>query len=251
MKNKVLGAVCLHYGKAYLREALASIKDHVDEIVVFYSSRPSHGTTTNLICPDSSDELRAITEGQGGKWNMISGIHAENHHRQQYERYASNNGFDQILIVDSDEIHISEKVPELLAEAAKQDVKRIGVMGSQWVTLYRSFNEYVTDGFAPIRVLNMKKPEGTVNIDKGFIYHMGYCITDELMRYKISCHGHRADFEKNRGWMVDKWLKYKSGQTQDLHPATEAYWIEAHPFDKTTLPQLLKDHPYYNLDRVQ
>ena len=248
---KVLGAVIIHYGKDYFKQSLASIVDHVDEIVVFYTNTPSHGTLTRLQCPDTRDELRAIADQFKCTWVEVSHIGQENQHRQQYINYAVKNGFDQILIVDSDEIHVSEKIPEMLEAANNEPFKRVGVRGSQWLTLYRSFNDYVTDGFAPIRVINVNKPDGESFIDKGFIYHMGYCITDQLMEYKISCHGHRADFQKNNSWLTNKWHNFKSGVTQYLHPATEAYWIDAHPFDKNTLPQLLIDHPYFNLDIIK
>jgi len=247
---RVLGAVCLHYGKDYFEQSLASIVDHVEEIVVFYSSVPSHGTKTNMVCPDSRSELRIIADKFNCTWQEISGIGAENHHRQQYINYGKSKGYDQILIIDSDEIHISSEIPEMLRCAGEQNVKRIGIDGSRWVTLWKSFNEYVTDGFAPVRVINLKKPDGEVSIKKGFIYHMGYCISDKLMEYKISCHGHRADFENNSSWLNEKWKGYKKGETKYLHPATEAYWIETEPFDKTTLPQILKDHQFYNLEKI-
>lgn len=247
--NKVLGAVCLHYGKDYLLQALLSIKDHVDEIALFYSAKPSHGTATKLPCPDTREELRAIADQVGATWIEINQVTQENQHRIQYERYGAKHGYDQILIVDSDEIFTN--VPAMLAAAREKKARRIGVAGSQWVTLWRSFNEYVTDGFAPIRVLNLKEPEGEAVIDQGFIYHMGYCIPDKLMEYKVSCHGHRADFLRNRNWLRDKWHGYEQGKTNYLHPATEAYWQETKPFDKATLPQVLKDHPYYHLDRIQ
>lgn len=248
--SKVLGAVCLHYGKDYFAQSLESIREHVDEIVVYYSAKPSHGTSTGLPCPDSMAELREIANRFGCTWFEISGVYAENHHRQQYEKYASNKGYNQILVVDSDEIHISEQIPELLQAAADKRVRRVGVEGSRWVTLFRSFNNYVTDGFAPIRVINMDYTHGEASVAKGFIYHMGYAINNKLMEYKISCHGHRADFQKNQNWFVEKWLKFNTS-TKYLHPATEAYWINTLPFDKTTLPQILKDHPYYNLDVIQ
>ena len=248
---KVLGAVILHYGKDYFEQALASIADHVDEIVVYYTSVPSHGTRTKLRCPDSRDQLKLIADKFNCTWFDISIIRQENEHRQQYINYAQNNGFDQILIVDSDEIHVSEAIPEMLESASKEPFKRVGIRGSQWLTPYRSFNEYVTDGFAPIRVINVNKMDGESFIEKGFIYHMGYCITDELMEYKISCHGHRADFENNNTWLRDKWHGFKSGETKYLHPATDAYWIDAQPLDKETLPELLKNHKYYNLDRIK
>ena len=247
---KVLGAVIAHYGKSYFEASLKSIVDHVDEIVVFYTPTPSHGTITGARCPDTREEMRAIADKFNCTWFETSRVTAENKHRQKYIDYGNNNGYDQILIVDTDEIHISEEIPELLKCAHETNVSRVGVMGSQWLTPWRSFNEYVTDGFAPIRVLNLRHPDGEKHIDKGFIYHMGYCIKDELMEYKISCHGHRADFENNSSWLNKKWKGYKKGESKYLHPATEAYWIETEYLDKTTLPQVLKDHPNYNLDRV-
>jgi len=247
---KVLGAVCLHYGKEYFDQALKSIIDHVDEVVIYYSERPTHGTKTNMICPDTRSELKGIADKYNCTWFDINGIGAENSHRQKYINYGSNKGYDQILIIDSDEVHVSSEIPDMLLEARKHNVNRVGIAGSQWLTPWKSFNEYVTDGFAPVRVINLKKPEGQVSIAKGFIYHMGYCISDNLMEYKISCHGHRADFEKNKNWFTDKWLNYKKGITKYLHPATESYWIETQDFDKNTMPSYLKDHPYYGLDKI-
>ncbi len=75
---------------------------------------------------------------------------------------------------------------------------------------------------------------------------MGYCISNEMMEYKISCHGHKNDFNNNQRWHEHKWLNYKKGETKFLHPATEAYWQETQPFDKNTLPDVLKKHPNFN-----
>ena len=79
---------------------------------------------------------------------------------------------------------------------------------------------------------------------------MGYAINNAMMEYKISCHGHAADFRKNARWLQDKWHGYTKGVTKYLHPATEAYWIETKDFDKETLPEFMRKHPYYNLDRI-
>lgn len=247
----VLGAVCLHYGKEYFNESLASIRDHVDEIAVFYSPVPTHGTGTKLKCPDTREELRAIADKYRCTWREISHVGQENAHRQLYINYANQKGYNQILVADSDEVHVSEEIPKMLEAAKNTNARNVGVSGSQWLTPYRSFNEYVTDGFAPIRVINTRVVGGTANINRGFIYHMGYCISDKLMEYKISCHGHRADFENNSSWFNQKWLNYTKGETKYLHPATEAYWIETQELDKETLPQLLKDHPNYGLERIK
>ena len=61
------------------------------------------------------------------------------------------------------------------------------------------------------------------------------------MRYKLSCHGHKSEIPQ--GWYKEKYEGYKSGVTKYLHPATDAYWIEAKPYEKE-LPEVLKSHPY-------
>lgn len=247
--NKVLGAVALHYGKEYFYASLSSFSDHVDEVVVFYTQTPSHGTLTPMKCPDKRDDLKRIADMFNCTWIDVSGVFAENRHRKLYEDYAVKNGFDQILIVDSDEIHVTDRIPSLLEEARRTGAKYVGVNGSNWLTPWRSFNEYVTDGFSPIRVINVKGSGGDF-ISEGFIYHMGYCISNALMEYKISCHGHISDFRRNHNWIKEKWHGYVKGETRYLHPATDDYWVETQELDKKTLPFVLKEHKNYNLKRV-
>ena len=248
---KVLAFTVLHYGKEYLRQAIESVKDHIDEHLIVYTSLPSFGYTSELKNPDTRQDLQDICDQfQHVTWMDITGdlIHQENQHRNYGTNYASKNGFDVMLVIDSDEVWDRSRVNEAILHAYHSDSGQILVRGSQWVTLWKSFNEYVTDGFAPVRLFNLHNdPSKPEHIEKGFIYHMGYCISDELMNYKISCHGHKADFENNKNWHDKKWTNYQSGVTRFLHPATEAYWQEAKPFDKTTLPDLLKNHPKYKI----
>lgn len=247
---KVLAFSVLHYGKEYLREAIESVKNNVDEHLIAYTGIPSFGYSTDMQNPDTEAELKEIcNEFDHVTWLDITSrnIRAENIHRQIAIDYARQNNFDIILVVDSDEVWIPGKVQEAIDYAYASKNGHFCVKGSQWVTLWKSFNEFVTDGFAPVRLFNLHNDlSKSEHIAKGFIYHMGYCISNELIAYKISCHGHRADFDKNKNWHDKKWLNYKSGQTRFLHPATEAYWQEAKPFDKTTLPDLLKKHVNYS-----
>jgi hypothetical protein len=244
---KVLAATVLHYGSEYLKYAIESVKNSVDEHLIVYTERPSFGFETNKQNPDTKGKLKAITEQfPHVVWRDIHGVIQENVHRRMFFDYAEKHGYDIILVVDYDEVWIPEKVDEAIKHAYDSKFGNFPVMGSQWVTLWKSFNECVTDGFAPVRLFNMHNDlTKAEHINKGFIYHMGYCISDELMQYKISCHGHRADFDRNNKWFQDKWLGYKSGETKFLHPATQAYWDQARPFDKTKLPDVLKKHEKY------
>ena len=244
--------VCL-YGKEYLKESILSVKDNVDTHLIAYTKVPSFGHTTDMINPDSEQELLDIcNQFNHVEWMDITGkARAENVHRQFAFDYARKNGFDIIIVVDSDEVWNPGKVKEAIDYAYNSKNGRFGVRGSQWVTLWQSFNEYVTDGFAPIRLFNLNNDLGKEElIEKGFIYHMGYCISNELMAYKISCHGHKDDFNNNKKWHSEKWLNYKRGITKFLHPATEAYWKETELFDKNTLPDILKQHPNFKKELI-
>jgi hypothetical protein len=243
----VLAYTALHYGKEYLKEAIEAVKNSVDIHLMLYTREPSYGHGTDMINPDTEEELKAICDQfDHVVWMDIENrAKAENVHRQIAIDYAIKNKFDIVLVVDSDEVWIPERVQEAIDYAANSSNGRFGIRGSQWVTLWKSFDEYVTDGFAPIRLFNLKNDINKEElIEKGFLYHMGYCISDALMEYKISCHGHKNDFRNNSGWYRDKWVNYKKG-VQYLHPATQAYWIDAQPFDKTTLPDVLKKHKRY------
>ena len=244
---KVLAFTVLHYGKEYLKYSIESVRNSVDAHYIAYTALPSFGYTTHLKNPDTREELKAICDQFAHViWDDVQGINQENAHRQKAIDYARNNGFDIILVVDYDEVWKPELVNEAIEAAYNSKAGNFLVSGNRWVTLWKSFNEYVTDGFAPVRLFNLKnnlmQPE---TIEKGFIYHMGYCISDELMAYKISCHGHRADFVRNNAWFEHKWKNYQRGITKHLHPATDAYWYETNDFDKTHLPDILKAHPYY------
>ena len=245
---KVLAFTVLHYGKEYLRESILSVKDSVDAHLIAYTKNPSFGYSTTMVNPDSEDDLKAIcSEFDHIIWEDVTGVSQENKHRQTATDYARKHGYDIVLVIDSDEVWIPERVQEAIDHAYNSKSGHFCVRGSQWVTLWKTFNECVTDGFAPVRLFNVNNDISKQEyIDKGFIYHMGYCISDELMEYKISCHGHRADFDRNNKWHEEKWIGYKAGETKFLHPATESYWQEANTFDKTQLPDLLKNHPKYD-----
>ena len=246
---KTLAYSAIHYGKEYLKEAIESVRVNVDAHLMVYTSLPSYGFTSDMTNPDTERELLNISNGfDHTLWMNITGrATAENTHRQIAIDYARKNNYDIVLVVDSDEVWEPSKVQEAIDYAYNSKNGRFGIRGSRWITLWQSFNEYVTDGFAPIRLLNLRNDLGREElIEKGFIYHMGYCISNEMMEYKISCHGHKNDFNNNKRWHEHKWLNYKKGETKFLHPATEAYWKETQPFDKNTLPEVLKKHPNFN-----
>jgi len=245
MEFKTLAYIPLHYGSPYLDAVIRSIDPHVEKILILYTERPSYGQSQGLKNPDSRQELYNIAHAASDKiqWVEIPPMGQENQHRQMAFQYAQ--GFDLIMAVDSDEIF--DDVEEMKEAAMKTNCNTVNIGGDRWWHFWRSFNECNRDGFYPTRfhVIGGKHEAEIIHVGK--IYHMGYAMPEELTRYKISVHGHKDILNT---WMSNKWINYKRGVTKLLHPDSQTVWIETEPFDKTTLPQILKDHPYYNLDKI-
>lgn len=242
--GKVLAYTALHYGLDFLWYALESVKDHVDEHLILYTERPSFSYSGQLPNPDTREKLKAVADQfPHVTWLDIT-AHGEGEHRQKALSYARQLKYDLVLVVDSDEVWDKKYLPKALSMAYNSRAKQFAVRGSQWLTFWKSFNEYVQDGFAPVRVHNLKNSGPEEFLEDGdniWIYHCGYAIRDELMKYKLSCHGHKMDIPGN--WYREKWEGYQKGKTTHLHPATDAYWIETEDYKKQ-LPEILKGHPY-------
>lgn len=245
MNIKTLAYIPLHYGSPYLDAVIRSIDPHVDKILILYTEKPSYGQDKGLKNPDSRQLLYDIAHNASDKieWVDIHGIIQENHHRRTAFKYA--DGYDLIMAVDSDEIF--DDVEEMKQAAMATNCRVVNVGGDRWWHFWRSFNECNRDGFYPTRFHVVNGKEDSTIIHVGKIYHMGYALPEEFTRYKISVHGHKDILGS---WLHNKWVNYRRGHTKLLHPDSQTVWIETEYFDKTTLPQVLKDHPFYNLDKI-
>ena len=104
---KILAFTVLHYGAEYLRESILSVKNNVDAHLIAYTKTPSFGYSTDMVNPDSEDELKKIcSEFDHIIWTDVTGIRQENQHRQTAIDYARENNYDIILVIDSDEFDI-------------------------------------------------------------------------------------------------------------------------------------------------
>ena len=156
---KRLSATILHYGSEYLEYALEAVNDSVDEMLILYSTNPTMGhQNRTLRNPDNRDRLKAIADKfDKVTWiDITRSISQETVHRQMYVSYARDHQYDQILIVDSDEVWHPDYVTPALDQAANHDAFRVNIAGKNWFHFWKSFNEYVQDGFYPLRIINVK-----------------------------------------------------------------------------------------------
>lgn len=239
---KVCGYVMLHYGSEYLDATIKSIEPVCEKIFVVYSKNPSHSHGTTMECPDKEEDLKRIAKNASDKvlWFSYDRFAYEGEHRGECLKLAKAHGFQMAITVDSDEVWEPNDLQKAIDDAWAMDCTHVQIDG--FLHFWKDFNHVCRDWFHPVRIIKLNDNIVKQGVIRSTIYHFGYAQNEETMRYKLDIHGHKAELRTN--W-IDKWINWKEGET-DLHPVAIGLW-NAEPFDKTTLPELLKNHPNYNL----
>ena len=248
-QHKIVAYYPIHYGAEYLEASIKSIEDAVSLIFILYTSKPTYGHNTTAVCPETEEQLRNIATKASTKvkWVNVTSKHFcnESAHRSYAEVLATEVGASEMLAVDADEVHDTNVLRSALEEASKLQYRYVNV--SNWYNFYRSFDWVCRDQFTPTRIINLKcnntKGHGLV---QGLIWHFGYCLPDAIMNYKWAIHGHKNELRPN--WMREKYFNWKLG-VNDVHPVVIGLW-NPQKFDKSTLPQVLKNHPNFHKDIV-
>lgn len=242
---KILAYFPLHYGAEYLDAAIRSVAPCVDQILILYTSKPSYGNASGVECPEKQEDLRDIAYNASDKiyWLDITGqVNNESEHRNAAREYAKNHGFDQVLAVDADEVWDTDVLQKTLKEAESLPYDRIAIRN--WVHFWKSFNWRCRDQFLPVRIYNVKVPFNKEEaVLDGCIYHFGYAQNPDIVVYKwAGCHGHQSELRP--GWLQDIFLNWTPGINK-VHPVSLEIW-DPEPFDKNTLPEILKQHPNFS-----
>tara|TARA_Y100000310_G_scaffold130328_2_gene129519 strand:+ start:3151 stop:3876 length:726 start_codon:yes stop_codon:yes gene_type:complete len=240
---RVVAYTALHYGKEYLRYAIASVANIVERHYILYSPRPSFGHGTRLQCPDTREELIACTKPFGhtiwidGEWE------SEGRHRNALWEHL--NGNELVVVVDADEVWAENALRAVVALIKRQGTERnVGIYG--FTHLWRSFHWCCRDPLAPIRLINLSRSSNGTQWTGGEVYHFGYAQSMETMRYKWAIHGHQPELRE--GWL-DKYEHWKPGEG-DIHPTNDKWW-DPEPFYPIDLPRVMRDHPYYGKDLIE
>lgn len=245
---RVLGFLTIHYGVEYLEASLLSIKNHVEKMVVSYSVNGSHGFRSSELCPDFEVDIFEIcNQVLGDKliWNRADGYHNEGAHRAV--KYHYSDGYDLILTIDADEVFKEEDVPRALQYAYQHPERFYGIKG--YVNFWRSFNYACYDGFRPIRIENLNSNSRAQNLECPLtIYHFSTAQSEPVMRYKYKVFGHSSEIKEN--WLDGTHYRWTPDNNfADLHCVSIGLW-NTESFDKTTLPESLKNHANYNKELI-
>ncbi len=258
MNNPVVMVYCIcHYGADYLGHSLQSIYDYVDQIHVIYTPHPSHGYQADTPPIESKEQIQqSIPAAIFDKihWYEMQGVYQEGQQRDAALKICQDAGADIVLVVDCDEIWPTETLKSML------DVVKNGeTQARDWLVnmthLWRSFSWCCRDENWPVRFIDLREHRaGTKYLDRnlGEVYHFGYAVRDEIMRYKWQIHGHRDELRS--GWLDNEWQWWPP--RENCHPTNErnnkgvGFW-NPEPFDKRELPLFMRQHPFYGLERIE
>lgn len=240
---KVMAYYPVHYGSEYFNASIKSIDDQVDKILVLYSKNPSYGHGTEKECPDTREELREIAYGSSDKIEWMD-IDASNEGNHRGIAFADASDYDIMLALDTDEVWNPASLDACIKETYDGEAWRRNITG--FIHFWKSFNWACTDGFEPARIFNLRRNNLMEVSLNGTIYHFGYAQSKKVMDYKFDIHGHKNEIKE--GWLENTYHKWEPGM-KDLHP-TCGVWSEALPFDKGSLPDILKSHPNYNKEII-
>lgn len=251
---KKIAYYALHYGKEYLAWSIRSVQDAVDEIVVLYTDRPSFGHDTQLVCPDSEEELKREARRFLTKPLMWIRGHwtGEGQHRDEIVQIARKRGIGQVLAVDADELWCPVALKAAIEVSAARPERNILV---RFIHFWRSFKWVCKDPCMPVRIINVESSDGTWYLDPQLqpVLHFGYAQTGNLVGYKESIHGHKAEWRE--GWFDQKFAEWTPGSgIGDVHPTNGKNFWTPEPADEkihSLVEDLLSDHPYFELEIIK
>ncbi len=243
-----------HYGADYIGYSLKSIQQLVDRLYVFYTPHPSHGHRTNIEPIETREDIwKAIADiGASKLYWYETDIWNEGQQRDYAVQTLTHDDADLILVVDVDEIWHPHVLDKALNHVWQMNGARNWLINFRHA--WRSFNFMCDDQNWPVRIIDTRHSGGTGYVPKelGDIYHMGYAIRDEVLRYKLSIHGHKDELRPN--WYEEKWQAWPP--VDDCHPTNGKNdegigWWNPQPFDKRELPYVLHSHPFWDKERIE
>lgn len=257
---KTIAYWAIHYGAEYLRWSVRSVAPVVDELHFLYTPDPSHGHASDLICPETEEQLKAeALAGAGDKpvfwYNGKGRWHNEGEQRSAIEPIAKRRDADLIVWVDADEIWWTPTLKVSIDLARENKARETRV---RFVHFWRSMRWVCEDPCMPVRFINL-------NFDKELWYlspqdspvlHFGYAQKPETIQYKQSIHGHKAEWKP--GWFEKTFLPWTPG-VEDVHPTCGrngegvAFWTPKPTsiFLQAMLDNVLGDHPYRHLELIR
>lgn len=257
MNKKVVAYYPIHYGVEWLYWSLRSIHEYVDELVILYSPKPSHGHSSSLANPETYDDIMNVIVAFTNAHNLEDKIHVHHYYGNNHEGNLRDHatklcvetyGADVVMACDADEIWEPEHIRRAIKHININDRRIWRVPFKHY---WRSLNLVCNDPACPHRFTDFTATnvvdEGYIPVTFGVVNHFGYAQSVELVEYKMSIHGHKAEIRPK--WFETIFLD--ESRMFDLHPTNFGFWNAAYSAPSQELLNILRDHPYLGLKLIE
>ncbi len=246
--NRTVATVtCLHFGADFLQYAMRSVSDDVEQHIIMYSFVPNHGHfDTSVPCPETHDQLAEVAFRTAPDKTRFFGSYDWKSEGEQFMAGWPYTDADVIVKLDADEVY----PPGLLADAIAYGIEhRAREIRLPLIHMWRSFYKGFThDPAAPGRIYLREFESGEVTYTPPDvterIWHYGYSLPVELMRYKVRTHGHLSEFRKDCDWLNDVYI---ANRQYDCHPIGSDYWMQT---EDIIAPVFMMDHPFAEFEVI-
>lgn len=243
----IIAVTRLHYGLDYLPWVIKSSKPIADRHLILYTHEvsfwPGMSRDEN---PDSGEALReAAVAADPDRVVWVDHLPID-----VWSTLRMFPAADAILELDADEIISPQLCASIRSELGKGSLTK-RVYRVPFLHHWRSFDYVCKNPGWPTRLFLPGGEEGEDYFPggeaAGYIHHFGYARKRADMRYKAALSMHKPEWRE--GWWEEKYDRFPE-VLEDVHPCVADLWT-AEPYDKRQLPDILRNHPYYDLEVIE
>lgn len=278
---KIVAVYCIYNEENYIEYSIKSIYDFVDKIIICLSQAPyiAYNSKARDIVKskDKTEEIVNRLARNDKKIKIIDGVwDSEVEHRNAAIKYCIDNNYDYYFLIDADEMYRKDHLEAISREIAAHP--EIGTFVIKCAIFWRSFRYRIPAekvAWCPRRIfkvttkrkiLGIKFPynfrfigENKTNSlgevyhipsNKAIFYHFSYAKTFKDMKEKLSTFSHAHQILD--GWYEKVWLKWpQNRQMPNIHPTNPEKFPMVECVDPKDLPDVIKNHPYYDMDIIE
>ncbi len=278
---KIAAMYCVYNEAEYIEYSIRSIYDFVDRVFVLVGELPysayNERAREQFQTRDETTAMVATLARHLPKITLLTGRwESEIAHRNAGLRLCVEEQHRYSFLVDGDEVYRSDHLEALREEI--QAHPEVGTFHIKCTIFWRSFHYRIRPDvmkWMPPRVFKIDRhrkmlgvplphrmrfvgknktnslgPKYLVPPERCTFYHFSYARSEEKMRQKIATFSVARDVMS--GWFERVWLAWPSQRDmREIHPMTPEEFPQADRVEPTDLPEVMKTHPYYQLDVIR
>ncbi|MBN3039016.1 MAG: glycosyltransferase [Candidatus Omnitrophica bacterium] len=278
---KIAAVYSIYNEEDYIEYSIRSIYDFVDKIVISLGQAPyiaynpkARQTVTER---DRTKEIVQRLAHKDNKFHIIEGLwSSETEHRNAGMKYCLENDFDYYLLIDADEVYRKDHLQAVSKRIAANP--QVGTFVIRCPIFWRSFKYRIPPqriAWCPRRIFKITRKRNILGIklpydcrfigenktnslgevmhippEEAVFYHFSYAKTPKVMKEKLSTFSHAHEILD--GWYDNVWSRWSpNSDMRNIHPTEPTKFPAAEYREPDDLPEVMKSHPYYNMEVIE